>query len=47
MTKKELDDRQRYPYLDPVTAYCWWDVAGGAILIIGLAALAYVWLWVQ
>lgn len=47
MTKKELNDRERYPYLDPIPTYCWWDLAGGVILIIGMAALAYVLLWVQ
>ena len=48
MTKRELEDRERYPYLDPLPKYDWWDiagVAGGAVLLLGVGAMAYVLLW--
>ena len=45
MTKKELDDRERFPYLDPLLS--WWELAGGAILLLGVGALAYVFLWCE
>jgi len=45
MTKNELANR-RHPYLDPLPVYSWWDVAGGAVLLLGVVALAYVFLWV-
>ncbi len=44
MTKKELDDRERFPYLDPLLS--WWELAGGVILLLGVAALGYVLLCV-
>ena len=43
MVKKELDDRERFPYLDPLLS--WWELAGGVILLLGVVALAYVLLW--
>ena len=47
MTKKELNDRERYPYLDPLPdGGSWWTVVGGVVLMIGMAVLAYVLLWV-
>ena len=45
MTKKEFDDRERYPYLDPLPKYDWWSLAGGTLLMLGVGALAYVLLW--
>ena len=47
MTKKELNDRERYPYLDPIPTIGWWDLAGGVALIVCMVALAYALLWVQ
>ncbi len=45
MTKKEFDDRERYPYLDPLPKYDWWELAGGVLLMLGVVALGYALLW--
>ena len=47
MTKKEFDDRERYPYLDPLPKYNYWQLAGGALLMLGMCALAYALLWLS
>jgi len=47
MTKNELNDRERFPYLDPLPVYSWWKLAGGVLLMLGVVALGYVLLWCE
>ena len=44
MNDNELKN-MKFPYLDPLPKYSWWDVAGGVMVLVAVGMIAYITLW--